>query len=685
VDWRSRILVPNPAWEDHPDLANRSFANFPEPSMIDPPAIRAFADLRSSRLVQIQVIALSLIGIVGGVSRIEGEAGVLAPLLTGALFLLLGLVLFRRGLHQLSTYLTLATMTALVSVLLWRYQGLLDPALLAYPGILVFAAILGSTRLFTLLLVFMIGFMGLLSLASHQGWHVAVVSPVGTGTFVDQAAILLAIGCGVWIMSRQLRQTVVKLEAEFHRDAQSQTMINFLSNHDRLTGLPNLILGRQHFQNASTRNRSSSSCVALFQLDLDNFKTVPDALGQTAGDQLLRMAGARLLGTLRSSDILCRRGGDEFLAILVDLESTDEAAVISARINAIMARPYQIQGLDVVVTASIGIALFPGDGRDFEILLQKADTAMFKAKAEGRNTFRFFDKTMNANMLEHLRLASFLHKALERSEMFLHYQPQVELASGRIVGVEALLRWHHPDLGLIPPGTFIPIAEWSGQIGEIGTWALQEACRQARLWRDQGMDLVLSVNLSPIQFNRDDIETTIQEALEKADLPPSCIELELTESMLIGDSPDLIEKLARLRASGLRFAIDDFGTGYSNLSYLQRFEVERLKIDQSFVGRLCQNPRDEAIVRTIILMAKNLGMSSVAEGIEDEATLACLKSLGCDIGQGYLWSRPCSPEDFVAMWASRQEPVGAGAPDRGGKPLSGNNLSTSLRSRHKRP
>jgi EAL domain-containing protein (putative c-di-GMP-specific phosphodiesterase class I) len=274
--------------------------------------------------------------------------------------------------------------------------------------------------------------------------------------------------------------------------------------------------------------------------------------------------------------------------------------------------------------------------------------AMYRAKEAGRNAFRFFDADMNSAVVEHLHLISGMRAAPSRDEFMLHYQPQFDLRSGRIIGAEALIRWRHPELGLIPPAKFIPVAEKTGLIIEIGEWVIREACRQAAIWRKTGLgELMVSVNLSPVQFRRDNVERLVLNALDETGLPPGGLELELTESLLIEDSTHLTDMLRRLRQLGVSFSIDDFGTGYSNLGYLKRFEVERLKIDQSFVRRLTEDPHDEAIVRAISQMANSLGLMTVAEGVETEATLLRLQQLGCDRGQGYYWSPALAPDDFA--------------------------------------
>ena len=319
-----------------------------------------------------------------------------------------------------------------------------------------------------------------------------------------------------------------------------------------------------------------------------------------------------------------------------------------------MAQPFQISGIEVSATCSLGIALYPDNGDNFDTLLKHADMAMYQAKDSGRNAYHFFDDAMHANVAHHMQLISAMRAALANGEFSLAYQPQFALKSERVVGAEALLRWTHPTLGNVSPATFIPLAESSGLIVEIGAWVLHEACRQAKAWQLAGLtDLLVAVNVSPVQFRREGIEQEILKALQAADLSPTSIELELTESLLVADAIALSEMLSRLRAIGLRFSIDDFGTGYSNLGYLKRFKVERLKIDQSFVRRMISDADDEGFVRAIIQMSHSLKLDAVAEGIEDAEALARLIEMGCDYGQGFHWSPALPPDEFLRFVQNR--------------------------------
>lgn len=380
--------------------------------------------------------------------------------------------------------------------------------------------------------------------------------------------------------------------------------------------------------------------MALLLLDLDNFKTINDSLGHTAGDELLQEVALRLQQAVGAEDSVSRQSGDEFLVALADVDDLAAVSAMAAQIQQRLAQPITLRGMQLVTSISIGIALFPEDGEDFETLLTHADMAMYQAKAAGRNGFCFFDAQANADARERLSLELGLREALHREE-FVHYQPIVDLHSGEVLSVEALIRWQHPQEGMIYPGRFIAAAEQSGLIVEIGEWVLNEACRQMMVWKAAGLPrFMVSVNLSAVQFHRGNLEELVKATLARFGLPPGCLELELTESILVQDSDALIEVLQRLKGLGVRLSIDDFGTGYSNLTYLQRFQVDKLKIDQSFVRQLQGNAQDQAIVTAIIQMARSFNLLTTAEGVEDDATRQLLAELGCDQGQGYLFARP---------------------------------------------
>lgn len=435
----------------------------------------------------------------------------------------------------------------------------------------------------------------------------------------------------------------------------NEARIQFLAYHDPLTGLPNRLLAQDHMQLAMSRANRDDTRAALLFLDLDNFKTINDSLGHAIGDTLLKMAAARLREFLRDTDTLSRQGGDEFLIVLSDLNDSDAIAAVAEKVLDYMAAPFSIEGYELSTSLSIGIAVYPDDGKDFETLFKKADTAMYQAKGAGRNAYRFHTEQMNADVVEHLRMSNGLRQALEAEEFVLHYQPQVNLTSGGVIGAEALIRWNHPELGLVPPSRFIRIAEESGLIVQIGEWVLLEACRQAAAWRQAGLpELVIAVNLSAVQFKRRNLEYSVARALDESGLDPAQLELELTESILIQNTEQVLGTVQRLKTLGVKLSIDDFGTGYSSLSYLKRFNVDKLKIDQSFVQDMVNDPNDAAIVRAIIQMARSLNLKTIAEGIEDKHTLDYLRLNHCDEAQGYYFSRPMPADEFAMFLAEAQ-------------------------------
>jgi diguanylate cyclase (GGDEF)-like protein/PAS domain S-box-containing protein len=422
--------------------------------------------------------------------------------------------------------------------------------------------------------------------------------------------------------------------------------LEFLAHHDPLTELPNRLLLHDRVDQAIALAEREGRRVAVMFLDLDQFKAVNDSLGHAAGDRLLKDVAWRLRQCVRESDTIARLGGDEFVIVLNNVRDTDGVVEVAEKIHKSVAPPITIDGQEITSTLSMGIALFPEDGRDFDTLMKKADAAMYHAKESGRSTYRFFAARMNADAVAHLALRSGLHRALERGEFQLYFQPQVSLAGGAVVGAEALIRWNHPERGLVSPAEFIPVAEDSGLIVPMGDWVLRQACRQAALWQAGGHALTMAVNLSALQFRRGDLERAVREALEESGLPPQSLELELTESIMIQDHEAVMDMTRRLGALGVQLSIDDFGTGYSSMAYLKRFAVDKLKIDQSFVRDVHTDADNAAITRAIIQMAHSLKLEVIAEGVEDQEVVEFLRDHGCDLAQGFLYGRPMTAQRF---------------------------------------
>jgi diguanylate cyclase (GGDEF)-like protein/PAS domain S-box-containing protein len=433
---------------------------------------------------------------------------------------------------------------------------------------------------------------------------------------------------------------------------QAEDRIRHLAHHDTLTQLPNRVLLHGRLEQAMAAARRDGSELAMLFIDMDRFKDINDTLGHPVGDGLLVEVGQRLRALVRASDIVARLGGDEFVLVLTGTrqDAARAGAAVAAKVLAALGRPYTVRGHELHSTPSVGIALFPADGEDADTLMKNADSAMYHAKSAGRNNAQFFTTAMNRATQDRLALEAGLRGAIARSELFLHYQPQLDLSSQRIVGLEALLRWQHPEMGLIPPLKFIPVAEETGQIEAIGAWVLEEALRQVALWRGAGhAGLRIAVNLSAYQLRGDAFPDRVAQALRRHGLPGSALELEITESVAMRDPARTADMLRQLRRFGVALAIDDFGTGYSSLAYLKQLPLSCLKLDRSFVMDIERDANDAAICTATIQMAHSLGLGVVAEGVETATQLEFLRRLGCDTVQGYFIAKPLSAHDCAAF------------------------------------
>ncbi len=435
---------------------------------------------------------------------------------------------------------------------------------------------------------------------------------------------------------------------------QSEAQLRFMAYHDTLTGLPNRAFLQDRLPNALLTTRRNEQKAALLFIDLDNFKHINDSLGHDIGDLVLQQIGQRLQSTARANDIVARLGGDEFVVVLCGMKENTDAALAANRIKEAVSPEFFAQGQLVATTCSIGISVFPEDGSDAETLLRKADIALFSAKANGRNTWQFITNEMNNRAQERVSLERSLKLALANQELYLEYQPQKELTSGKIIAAEALLRWSHPELGLISPDVFIPIAESRGEIVRIGEWVLRTACAQAKRWQDEGMaPLRIAVNISSIQFRQEHFLRVVKSALADTGLKPEYLELELKESIFLACDFRMISLLGELNKLGVKVAIDGFGSGFS-FDYLRRFHFSKLKIDGSFVRDISNDPDDAAVIIAMVSMGKILHMQVVAECVETSQQTELLRSIGCDEIQGYAFSRPLSPTAFSALTRSHQ-------------------------------
>jgi diguanylate cyclase (GGDEF)-like protein len=456
----------------------------------------------------------------------------------------------------------------------------------------------------------------------------------------------------------QLAEINQALQAEIAERRQAQEQLAHQAFHDSLTGLPNRALFLDRLQRALAQARRAKDPVAVLFLDLDNFKVINDSLGHETGDGMLIAIAQRLRACVRPGDTVARLGGDEFTILLEDVDDACRVARVAERVAAALRAPLVIGGREVFTTASIGIAISTGGDEMPGDLLRDADTAMYQAKTGGKAGYAVFDRSMNTRALERLEIESDLRQALEQGELRLHFQPIVQLESGQLTEVEALVRWEHPKLGLVPPGRFIPVAEETGLIVPLGAWVLQEACRQGQAWQGQrpgDPPLVVSVNLSARQLQQADLVDMTARILEETGFDPARLKLEITESVMMLDAESTIGKLHQLKALGVHLAVDDFGTGYSSMAYLSSLPIDTLKIDRSFVSRLGQQTEAEAIVRAIISLAKTLNLQVTSEGIETPEQLAHLQALGCERGQGYYFARPLTG-DAVAAWFTAPRP-----------------------------
>jgi diguanylate cyclase (GGDEF)-like protein/PAS domain S-box-containing protein len=433
----------------------------------------------------------------------------------------------------------------------------------------------------------------------------------------------------------------------------AEERIQYLAYHDGLTDLPNRSMFGKILNHAIGHARRYDKIVAVLFIDLDRFKNINDTLGHEAGDVLLQEVGRRLKNCVRQSDTVARLGGDEFVVLLDELNKSAEAGTVARKILSSIIRPFHMLGQEFRVTASVGISSYPDDGQDEQSLMKNADIAMYQAKSEGKNNYQFYSAQMNVHSYERLALESNLRQALERNEFHLHYQAKMDLHSNKVCGMEALLRWVHPELGTVPPAQFIPVAEETGLIVPIGRWVLRTACLQNVAWQKAGLPvLCVSVNLSPRQFNEENLLQDIAAVLAETGMDPRFLELEITESMVMYNVDKAVQILTDLKSMGVRLAIDDFGTGYSSLSSLKRFPIDTIKVDRSFIRDIPGDAEDKAITQAIIAMGRALSLTVIAEGVETEEQVNFLRAHACDEFQGYYFSRPIDKDKFAELLLS---------------------------------
>jgi diguanylate cyclase (GGDEF)-like protein/PAS domain S-box-containing protein len=476
------------------------------------------------------------------------------------------------------------------------------------------------------------------TISSGKVWQGEIVNRRKDGTTYTEEMTITPVSRDV---GNPADRYFIAIKQDITKRKRAEERVQYLAYYDALTGLPNRTLLQDRLAKALAGARRRKDKAAILFLDLDRFKDINDSLGHSVADLLLQEVAERLKTWAREQDTVARVGGDEFLIVLTGVKDVADAAVATERIVNLMTAEFVVQGHSLSIGCSVGISIFPEHGADGETLIKNADAAMYSAKENGRNRFQFFTEDMNAQVVERLTLENSLRLALDKKELFLVYQPQMDIATGRITGLEALLRWQHPDLGLVPPDKFIRIAENSGLIVPIGEWVVRTACRQARKWQDEGLPAVsVAVNVSAVQFRQEGFCELIRRALHETGLAPQYLELELTESLLLANADLMLSVVQELKAMGVTLAIDDFGTGYSSFSYLRQFRVSKLKIDRVFIRDVAVNPDDAAIASAIISMAKSLHLKVIAEGVEDEAQMSFLRAHQCDEIQGYYFSKP---------------------------------------------
>jgi diguanylate cyclase (GGDEF)-like protein len=451
-------------------------------------------------------------------------------------------------------------------------------------------------------------------------------------------------------LEEALRKSQDELLAQNRQLTDLFQQVEHQAQHDVLTSLPNRSLLADRIHQALLLARRNNNLVVVIFVDLDNFKFINDSLGHDIGDELIKTAAQRLTECVRASDTVARQGGDEFIIIIADVAAEDFVAAIAGKIKEAISRPVTLKGSEITVTCSIGISIFPKDGDDARTLINYADVAMYRAKEMGRNNFQFYSEEMNARSVARLTMERHLRNALANNEFTLHYQPKVSLRSGFITGMEALLRWKNPELGMVSPVNFIPLAEETGLIGPIGEWVLRTACSQNRAWQESGLpSLRVAVNVSVCQFRYTDLTAVIGRVLRETGLDPHYLELEVTENAVIQNVDKMLMSLSELQEMGIHLAMDDFGNGYASLYYLKQFSFDKLKLDYSFVRDLISNPYCSTIARTVIAMAHALNLKVIAEGVETEGQLHFLRELGCDEMQGYYFSRPVPAAEFARL------------------------------------
>ena len=610
------------------------------------------SELRRKRIFQISnVTSLGLIACLF-VSR-----GITFDIFAISLFcILIAAFLAHKKVMALSSYVLLGSLSSMLFALAATGAGVFDMAMLGYPGIIIFAALLGGRGLFIGVLSLILALCAVMTWLIMSG-TIAPKSPYLSWTHLVFIMVIFCVtGFGVYVLVQDIRRLMQSLQQENAKVEQNRIHIQHLAHHDPLTNLPNRILGERLFVQKLEECEEKGLQLALLFIDLDNFKPVNDALGHAAGDRFLQKISQTITDNLTANENLIRFGGDEFIVLASEIHDKKQLDKLCDNLITWCSSEFEILQTKIVVSCSIGIAQAPFDGVKFKQLCRKADIAMYEAKRNGRNRFEYYDAKLDEESDEKFKLIQQLRPAINNNKLDVYYQPLVDLTTGKICAMEALVRWPQADGSMIFPNKFIPIAESSGLIAPLGEWVLRQACHFCAEQHQAGnTDLSIAVNLSFAQFKDGSLPDVVSQALKDSGLAAEYLELELTESILAESTNNVAQQLQAIKQLGVQFAIDDFGTGYSNLNYLRTFSAKKLKIDRIFISTLGVNESEEPLVSAIINMAESLGMVTVAEGIENEAALSKLIELGCHIGQGYYWSKPIPGDEMAALLIANSE------------------------------
>lgn len=608
------------------------------------------AGLRAVQQTRLRKVLGTILAVLLGMSLmycIVGTYKTAISLLVASLLLLPSFVFNQRQRVHLAADWMLWTLTISIGILAINGQGLRDTALLAYPGLLVFAIMLWRNRTMLALLLGQVAIVCLVWWLDASGLYPSKVAAAAATQIIDIAAVVGMTAYASWLIATDQRNYLHAIVKENERVSDALAKLEHAIRHDGLTGLPNRKLASEALEALCNPSATRDCPAAIMLINLDFFKSINESLGTRTGDDFLVTLAEHLTAILLPSEALFRTGSDEFLVIRSEVDDARLATARASEWLTHIARPIRLSGVDISITASVGLIMFPADGNTSKELLMRADMAMQQAKEAGRNTVCLFDG-VKGQEIDHLNMLADMRRGLQEGQFELHYQPKFDLHTHALCGAEALLRWKHPSRGNVSPATFIPLAEKSGLITELGNWVILSACQQMRHWRQAGMPVpTVAVNVSMVQFRKGDLKDVVYSALQATDLPGHLLELELTESLLSDSHAVVQTTLEHIRRMGVSLAIDDFGTGYSNLGYLKQFEIQTLKIDQSFVRKLGTVQHDQAIVKAIVNIAAQLGLNTVAEGVESADVADTLRQLGCHTGQGYLWS-PALPADAFA-------------------------------------